>query len=108
MLASLIVSMLDNVKVHMHGRYGRAWCWCIAHTYIRTRADHDIAGLAMHVRLAYCLAPMHAWLSWDELPVSITTMPGYGTTRTELREKRGWMRKKRELQVKCVRVESSA
>ena len=39
-----------------------------ASTYIRTRADHDIAGLDMHVRLAYCLAPMHAWLSWDELP----------------------------------------
>ena len=26
-------------------------------TYVRTRADHDIAGLAMHVRLAYCLVP---------------------------------------------------
>ena len=38
---------------HMHMR---------VYTYVRTRVDHDIAGLAMHVRLAYCLVPMHAWL----------------------------------------------
>ena len=62
---------------------------------------------AMHVRLAYCLVPMHAWLKWDKL---LTTMPGYETTRAELREKRGWMRESVscESNAKCVRVESSA
>ena len=46
-LASLIVSMLDNVKVHVHGRYGRARCWRIArsaYAHITSTSSNNHVG----------------------------------------------------------------
>ena len=69
-----------NVSTRSAIRYGRARCWrtarcAYAHasTYVRMmranmakkkrkQREKSTAGHAIHVRLAYCLVPMHAWL----------------------------------------------